>query len=144
MKDQPRPVLPGEPFPGKSLRLLVNHLVSDSLPAAARLQSQIVNEVPGNLRLLANADKVVPVIDELLTTVVSNAKNGEIHISAGRYRDMLTLQVQERNNYNGYALSSSILSMQANVHRIGGEIAMQDAQRLVATITLSFPNVMTA
>lgn len=144
MKDQPRPVLPGDNTPGKSLRLLVNHLVSDSLPATTRLQSHIVNEVPGHLRLVADAMKVVPVIDELLTTVVSNARNGEIHITAGRHRDMLTLEIQERNNYNGYALSSRILSMQATVHRIGGEIAMQDPQRLVTTITLRFPNVMTA
>ncbi len=125
---------------GTSLRLLVNRLVSNSLTPAAHDKNHIVNEVPGELRMTADESKVAPVISELLATVVANARNGNIHISAEKCRGMLILEIQERNNYNGYALASSIKSIEPLARMIGGNISMSAPQQLVITISFSFPN----
>jgi hypothetical protein len=124
---------------GTSLRLLVNRLMSDSLAPAVHTKSFIVNEVPADIRMIADEDKVMPVISELLTTVVANARNGNIHISAERFRDVVILEIQDRNNYNGYALAYSIQSIEPQATMLGGYIRMKGQQELVTTISFSFP-----
>lgn len=99
----------------------------------------VVNEVPGDLIITADENKVVPVIDELLTTVVSNGKNSSVYISADRYRDIVILHIQDRNNNNGYALEFSIMSVEPQAAEAGGSITMDGKQKKVATISFSFP-----
>jgi hypothetical protein len=125
---------------GTSLRLLVNRLVSDSLAPTVHNKSCIVNEVPADIRMIADEDKVMPVISELLTSVVANARNGNIHISAERFRDVVILEIQERNNYNGYALAYRIQSIEPQATMLGGYIRMKGQQELITTISFSFPN----
>ena len=125
---------------GISLQLLVNRLVSSLPDAIAYNKISIVNDVPRNLQMVADENKLTPVICELLTTVVANARNSQIHISAERYRDILTLNIQDRNNNNGYALDFSIMSIQPQVTEVGGSLSIQGKQQRVATVSFSFPN----
>jgi len=125
---------------GMSLQLLVNRLVSSSLATALRNKVSFVNEVPRDLNMFADESKVIPVIFELLTTVVANARNSQIYISADRYRDILILNIQDRNNNNGYALAFSIQSIEPRASMIGGHISIDGPQQRVATISFSFPN----
>ena len=83
---------------------------------------------------------IAPVIRDLLSTVIVNARNGQIYISADRFRDITTLYVQERNNYNGYALGYSVrtLEQEAAVH--GANISINGEQQRVVTVAISFPN----
>ena len=127
---------------GISLQQLVNRLVSSSQDSALRNKTSIVNEVPRNIQVIVDETKVVPVIDELLATVVDNSCNGNIHISADRYRDVIILNIQERNNNNGYALAYSIMSIESQVTEAGGTLIIQGKQERVATISFSFPNCM--
>ncbi len=125
---------------GISLQLLVNRLVS-SLPGTfVNNKISIVNDVPRNLQMIADENKVTPVICELLTTVVANARNSEIHISAERYRDIMILNIQDRNNNNGYALDFSIMSIKQQANEIGGSLSIEGKQQRVATVSFSFPN----
>ena len=123
-----------------SLQLLVNRLVSNSLAGIVRSKSIVVNEVLPEFFITADENKVTPVISELLTTVVANARNGRIYITAERFRDIIILQIQDRNNYNGYALACSIKAIEPQAAMMGGCINIKSAQQLVATISFSFPN----
>jgi hypothetical protein len=125
---------------GISLQLLVNQLLSHSMPTAFRSKSLVVNGVSRDLKLDKGRIKVAPVIRDLLATVVTNARNGDICISADKFRDIITLQVQERNNYNGYALAYSIRAMESEAANVGGSIAINGEQKKVVTISFSFPN----
>lgn len=125
---------------GISLQLLVNRLVSSSLATALRNKISVVNEVPRDLNIFADENKVVPVIFELLTTVVANAFNSQICISADRYRDIVILNIQDRNNNNGYALAFSIQSIEPRAAMAGGYISIKGPQQKIATISFSFPN----
>ncbi|MES1197649.1 MAG: hypothetical protein ABUL41_00030 [Chitinophagaceae bacterium] len=125
--------------PKTSLQLLVNQLVSNSLTGNSPSKCVVVNELPSEF-YIASENMVAPIIKELLTTMVSNARNGRIYISAERSRDIITLQMQERNNYNGYALAFSLKSIEPQATEIGGCISIKGAQQLETTVSFSFPN----
>lgn len=127
-----------------SLKQLVSNLVCNSLPAALHHKSNVVNEVEQGVLLGAGKQKVKAILQDLLTTVISNSCNGEIHISADRFRDVVTLEIQERNNNNGYALAYSIGSIEPDAAAVGGHISMKGCQQKVATIFFSFPDLFAA
>jgi hypothetical protein len=128
------------PFASISLQLLLNNLVSN-LPGTIALNKIVVeNEVPSELKMLADQSKVFPVIDELLTTVVANARDTCIHITAEKFIDIVTLNFEDRNNYNGYALSFSLMSVGQHARCVGGDINIKGAQKRVATVSFSFPD----
>ncbi|MBI5856819.1 MAG: hypothetical protein HZB42_04135 [Sphingobacteriales bacterium] len=132
--------LAGTFSPGTTLRQLINNLVSDSLSDAAQNGSTIVNEVDKEILLGMPDPGVFPVLNELIGTVVANSRKGEIHITADVYADVMTIQIQERNNYNGYALSFSVNSIEPEASSVGGHIAINGPQKKVTTISFSFPN----
>lgn len=142
--------IPGRPFsdesttiqslPGISLQQLVNQLLGNSMTTAFRNKSLVINEVNREVMIAKNRITIAPVIRDLLATVIANSCNGEIYISAERFRDIVTLQVQERNNNNGYALASSLRIIEAAATMIGGNITINGPQQRIVTISLSFPN----
>ncbi len=139
MKNQLSAVVPGVFTNGLSLQQLVNRFVSSSQEMANRNNVIVVNELPGDLIITADENKVVPVIVELLTAVVLNGKNTNIHVSADRYRDIVILNIQDRNNNNGYALAFSIMSVEQQAAATGGSLTIDGKQKKVATISFSFP-----
>lgn len=126
---------------GTSLQQLVSTLVNSSLPAAIHNKTIVMNEVGQGVVLGVEKVKVIPILKELLDTVIMNSRHGEIHITAERYRGIVVLQIQERNNYNGYALSFSVSSIEPEAVEIGGHIAIKDPRARVATISFTFPDL---
>lgn len=124
---------------GISLQQLVNNLVNESLYTAYHNKTRIVNEVDRDFVLGTNDENVVAVIKELLSVTIFNSSNGEIHVSAERYRDMLILLIEERNNNNGFALSFSIGSIEPEAAKIGGHIVTEGIRKKRALISFSFP-----
>jgi len=123
---------------------LIANLVKGSLPVASNNRTNIVNEVGHSVVIGNNNEKVVTVMKDLLATVVQNSNQGDIHISAERYSDIVVLQIQERNNYNGYALAFSIMSIESQINETGGSLSIDGKQKKVATISYSFPNFAAA
>jgi hypothetical protein len=129
---------------GTSLRQVINQLLSHSLPSSPNCKNIIVNEITADICMTGDEDKVLPVISELLSSVVSNARNGNIHITAEQFRDGVILEIQERNTYNGYALAYRVQSIEPQAAMLGGYITMKGKQQLVTTISFGFPNQVNA
>ena len=128
-------------IPGTSLQSIINHLLRHSLSDVLRSSnSSVMNEIPVDLYLAVNESKITPVIKELLTTVLNNARKGRIHIRADRYRDIVILEILDESNYNGYALENSIRSIEPLARMMGGYISIKGKQQLETTISFSFPN----
>ncbi len=127
-----------------SLQLLVSNLVNSFLPTAHRNNTQVVNEVGKEIELGTATQSAIAIMSELLSTIVANSRNGEIHITAERSRDTVMLQLQERNNNNGYALAYSIGIIEQDATSIGGHISINGPQKRIATISFSFPDQLTA
>jgi len=122
-----------------SLQQLINQLLGNQMSTAFRNKSVVTNEISRDIQLSKDKIAVAPVIRHLLATVISNARNGEIYISAERFRDIIILNVQDRNNYNGYALDYSIKAMETEATSAGGNLTIEGAQKRVVNISLSFP-----
>jgi hypothetical protein len=142
--EKPRNTPMGVSDAGTSLQQLVAKLVNDSLPTAFHNKTNIVNEVEQEVVIENNSEKVITVMKDLLQTVVQNSNNGDIHIYAECFRDIIILQIQERNNYNGYALSFSIGAMEPDAINAGGHISIDGPGKRVATISFSFPALFAA
>ena len=127
-------------FTSVSLQLLLNKLLSN-LPETIALNKIVIeNGISSEFKTLADQNQVVPVIDELLTTVIANARNTCISITAEKFIDIVTLSFEDCNNYNGYALSFSLMAIERQARFIGGDITIQGAQKRVATVSFSFPD----
>ncbi|HEY6506265.1 MAG TPA: hypothetical protein VIZ28_19950 [Chitinophagaceae bacterium] len=127
--------------PGTSLESLINHMLRHSLSDLLRnSDSSVMNEIPAELYLAVDENKVSAVIKELLTTVLSNARKGRIHIRADRFRDIIILEIQDQSSYNGYALDYSLRSIEPLARIVGGYISINGKHHLDTTITFSFPN----
>ena len=125
--------------PGIPLQQLIDGLVGDSLPHAMRKGSVVVNEVGRGVVLRSLDYRLTGLLDLVLQTVIENSRHGDIHISAERKREELVLYIQERNNYNGYALSFSIGALADDAAVIGGRLEMDNPNKLRTTISLSLP-----
>ncbi|MBL7744710.1 MAG: ATP-binding protein [Chitinophagaceae bacterium] len=124
-----------------SLQSLVNQLLRHSLNDMMRKSdSSVMNEVSPDLCIMADESRITPVIEELLATVITNARKGRIHIRAERFRDIVILEIEDRSNYNGYALDYSIRSLEPLARTVGGYISIKGQQKLDTTISFSFPN----
>lgn len=123
-----------------NLNQLVTNLVNNSLPTACQKNTNIVNEVGHGIVLCSDMSHIASVIQELLLEVIANSQNGKIHISADRFKNIIILEIQERNNYNGYALSCRIGNIGPEAAVIGGHISITAPQKKVTTVTFSFPN----
>ena len=135
-----------QPDPGTltSLQLLVSNLVNSFLPDAHRNNTQVVNEVRQEIELGTATQSAIAIMSDLLSTIVANSRNGEIHITAERSRDTVMLQMQERNNNNGYALAYSIGVIEHDANSMGGHISINGPQKRIATISFSFPDQLVA
>lgn len=132
------------PCTGISLQMLVNNLVS-KLPGTIAMNKIVVeNEVSPEFTMIADQRQVVPVIDDVLTTVMTNARNTSILITAEKFTDTVTLSFEDRNNYNGYALAFSLMAIGQDARFIGGDINIEGAQKRVATVSFSFPDISVA
>lgn len=125
---------------GTSLQELVNDLLSKFLSHAISNKSNVVNEIDKRINLAATDPRIPFILEELLSAVIANSHNGEIHLTADLYKDVVTVQIQERNNYNGYALSFSVHSIEPEAIEAGGYISINGPQKRVTTISFSFPN----
>jgi hypothetical protein len=126
------------------LQLVVNDLVKIYIPFATCKKSHIINDIDHRLTFSAENKHVIEVLDEILETVVQNSKNGEIHISADKFRDVTIVKIEERNNNNGYALSYSIGAIQPSAFIVGGHIDISGSQNRITTISFCFPNQQAA
>lgn len=129
--------------PGKdesliSLQLLVNQFLGKCMTEAHRTKSIIVNHVSRDIKITRETAMVAPVIRELMNIVARNAYKGDISVAAERFRDIIILKIQDRNNYNGYALVSSLNSLEPDVLLSGGNITVEGAQQKMITVSFSF------
>jgi hypothetical protein len=124
-----------------SLQSVINHLLRHSLnDLLCRSDSSVMNEIPAELYLAIDKNKVALVIKELLAIVLANARRGRIHIRAERFRDIIILEIQDQSNYNGYALDYSIRAVEPLARMIGGHISIKGKRQLETSVSFSFPN----
>lgn len=123
-----------------SLQTLVSKSLIYSFAIASKNSTTIVNDIQPDIYINSSNHRVIPVITDLIDTVIKNAKDSEICITAERFRELIILQVQDLHNNNGYALGFSLQLIEREATNAGASIQFKDQQCRVATISLSFSN----
>lgn len=121
------------------LRQLIDGLVGNSLSIAAGNGTVLLNEVGGGVFLQNVSDRFVQLMDDIIQVVISNSRRGDVHISAEKIKGNLVLHIEDRSNYNGYALSFSIGVLAQDAALVGGYLEVQNPNSLEAVVLLSVP-----
>ncbi|RYF96232.1 MAG: hypothetical protein EOO00_03235 [Chitinophagaceae bacterium] len=131
------------PASSVSLQCLLDTVLK-KLPASIQNNKVIiVNRIHPSFMIEADPVTLAPVVSELINTVGRNARNTIITVRAEKFRDTVMLVMEDPNNYNGYALSFSLMGLEEQARFIGGDISITGARQRVATVSLSFPGMCT-
>jgi len=126
--------------PKTVLQNLVDGLIKTLLPVAVRNNSSFVNDVPSKLNIRCDGNIVASVINGLLLSVINNARETCISISAKEmYGKMVMVSIKDSNSFNTYAVACSLQDVVPLAKKIGGELAITNPKQQVTTVVFKFP-----
>ena len=136
------PVQHTDPTPANqlSLRLLLDKMVGDLPETVFQNKTSVKNKVDSEFFMINDAVTITPVIDQVLNTILLNARDTSINITAERFAGIIILNFEDPNNYNGYALQFSLLSVGQSARHVGGDINIYGAKQREAVVSFSFPD----
>lgn len=123
------------------LRHVVNQLVAGIVPATARHKSFLVNDIPTDLTLCANAETIAEVLGKLFNTLAVHTNQSCVRITAKTFSDVTLVQLRDQNSVNGYTIAQSLLEAQPIAEQIGGYVGVTSQRKHETTIVFSFPNL---
>lgn len=125
---------------GTSLTTLVDELLLEVEPLAQQSKTILLNEMEPAFFTAASGSALSVVIREILQSMLQCARQGRIHIYAEKFGDHITLEFEERNNFNGYALAFRLCSVEPLAREAGGYLSVKGEKSLLARISFSFPD----
>ncbi len=125
---------------GTSLTTLVDELLLEVEPLAQQSKTILLNEMEPAFFTAASGSALAVVIREILQSMLQCARQGRIHIYAEKFGDHITLEFEERNNFNGYALAFRLCSVEPLAREAGGYLSVKGEKSLLARISFSFPD----
>jgi hypothetical protein len=123
------------------LHQFMDCLVDTFLPKATNNQSYFINEIPDQLHLNTDRQMLAAVLNGLLSSVVSYAKDSCIRLSAKIYGNVVLVQVKESASLNGHAFESEVRRLQPLAEKMRGAVCVTSQRKNLTTITFGFPNL---
>jgi hypothetical protein len=133
-------IAPSDADTGISLKLIVNSMVGQLTGAIIQNNIRIENRLLPGLRVYSNQSKAAPVIFDMLACIISNARDTTLSIDAEKFVDTITLTIEDRNTFNGYALAFSLMAIEIEARSAGGFLNTSNVQKRIATVSFSFPD----
>lgn len=124
----------------ESLRDLVGRVSNNYLSVAAQHKNFIVNDVPFDMGIDYNHSWISSIVNGLFETVVRNARETCIRVTARRYGYVVVLEVKESGNVNGYSMAIGLQEVNTLAEKIGGCLNIS-VQQPMTTVAFSFPNL---
>lgn len=122
------------------LQNLIDKLIKSLLPLAVRNNCFIVNDVSPGLTINGEENAVISVLDGLLLSVINNARETCIRISAQEmYGKMIIVSVKDSNSFNTYAVACSLQDVVPLAEKIGGRLDISSQTQKITTIAFRFP-----
>jgi len=117
---------------------VVDRLISTLLPKACSNKSFFVNDIPNHLEFKKESPVVTSVLGGLLSTVISNATNSCIWLSAKLYGNVVVLHVKNAKGFNPHIIRGQLRQLQALAEKRGGTIGFARDQNTVTSLTFGF------
>jgi UTP-glucose-1-phosphate uridylyltransferase len=123
-----------------SLQEIIRRLLTNYQLIAAKHQSFFINNVPPDIKVIADKNDVTALLGSMLYMVARLCKDSCIKITAKAYHDVILLHIQDSNTVNGYTILSELAPLQALMSKIGGFVELTSQRKKVSTIAFSFIN----
>lgn len=125
----------------KTINHLVKMIISNALPSALRNNSFIVNDVPADLKIIADENMLANIISKLLYCLVNQSENSCIRISAKEYDDIIFIHMKSTRSINNVAVNGDLQQAQAFAKKMNGNIGLNREDDKITGIVFSFPNM---
>ncbi len=129
-----------DPSISKNLHQLVDQAAGNSIPKAVKRNSFIVNEVPREFQVASNEKILATILNNLLSSVVSNSKHSCIRIKANVYGDIICLCIKDKSNFSDNTVNGKLDQVKQLVKKLRGSVIIRNMEDKFTTILLSFPN----
>ena len=117
---------------------VLDRLINTLLPKATRNKSFFVNDIPDHLQLKKESSVLTSVLGSLLSTVVSNAWESCIWLSAKLYGNVIMVHVKNSGIIGTRAIEAQLHVLQAIAQKNKGTIGFTSHQANITSLTFSF------
>ena len=124
-----------------ALHLMINQLSVSTMPSATRRGSYIMNEIPSEIYVRADSQKLATVLGTLLNTVISQSSDSCIRVSAKPFGDVMLVHIRDHHNLSGRRFNVCLGQAQKMAEIIGGTVTVNEYREAETTIALSFMNL---
>ena len=123
------------------LHQLVDRLTSGHLADASRNLNFFINQVPRNLKIEQNSERIASVISGMIVTANNSTKDSCIRFSAQQYGHLLVLELRETVRSQPGNDENHLLQIQKLAEKIGGclYVGAREEERIL--MSFSFPNL---
>ena len=122
------------------LQQLAGSVMQKLLPDAVQNKNFFINDIPSNLAIEYNQDRVIAVLEGLLRTVLFHSRETCIRLSARQYGYVVVLDLKESGSINDYAMACGLPAVNGLAETIGGCLSIS-VQKPMTTVAFSFPNL---
>jgi len=127
-----------KPTQVSKLNDVVDRLINTLLPKAYRNKSFFVNDIPDHLQLEQDSPVITSVLGGLLSTVISNAKESCIWLSAKIYGNVVLVHVKNSKGFSTHAMESQLQQLQTLAVKTRGTIGYTSHQSSITSLTFGF------
>ena len=124
-----------------TIHQLVKLIATNALPSAARNSSFIVNEVPETFIIIADENILATVLSRLLYSLVNQAENSCIRVTANEYDDIIFVYMKSTRGINNHAIDNDLQQAQSYAKKMNGNVGLSRNEEKVTGIVFSFPNM---
>ena len=127
-----------KPTQVNKLNDVVDRLINTLLPKASINRSFFVNDIPDHLPLKKESPVITSVLGGLLSTIVSNAKDSCIWLSAKLYGNVVLVHVKNAHGFNPHAIQGQLQQLQTLAEKNRGTIGFTRHQSTITSLTFGF------
>jgi len=124
----------------RNLFQLVRIAADKSKLTAVQRNSFIINDVPRDFQIISDESILAAILNNLLSTVVSNTENSCIKIKATEYEDIISIYIRDNSSYSNYAVNANLEQAKILARKMNGSLTIRNMEEKFTTILLSFPN----
>ncbi|HVZ55431.1 MAG TPA: hypothetical protein VG870_02125 [Chitinophagaceae bacterium] len=120
------------------LNQLVSRLSAPYFSTAVHNRTKLVNAISSDIQVVPH-EGIKAIISHLLSTVITQARDSFITITAERFGDLISLEVQDNSSFNSYAVACRVEQYKGLAQTLGGDLGINGYGKKITTVTFSFP-----
>ena len=125
---------------GQPLSELVAFSIAPYDATAVQQNSFFVNDVPQDLRLLANKETFTSILSKILRITALYGKDSCIRISAKSYHDILLIHIKISDSLNAMSVMPQLESLRLQAKKLAGFLDITSVRSKVTTISFTLLN----